>query len=449
MNKFKNRKENILNKILLVLLVSLLVFGFAITAIAKVELSYFTHTSIQVEGLEPGVYEQRLIDEFEKLYPEVNIELEVIPYAGDTGKVEFSIAAGTPPDILACDIQNLVKYANAGILLDFNDILTKEDLADFYPFAIEGSTVNGKMYYYPMGVRAGAMIIDRTLAKEWGVFDWLPFNREDRSWTAEEFAHFIQKVNELNKGYGWCFWYADNTAHHHLNMMLIQGFGGKPFIFENGKFKCIINSPEAIEGIKFYLDLYKKYPNAIPQGAESIGVGDMDNLFLNKKSLAEPASINQVIREKKGDVAYTGFDQRLLPYPAKKGLSNGVPLDWCGYVVFDNKDVEKAKYAKLFVKYFVENAPNILEANFNSSPVRKSQLLPFQQFKDDPEVQYALNVLTKFGKDFGISCPVYSQWRELLQIHMQGVFTGELTVEECLKLVEDKTNQLLDEYYVK
>jgi multiple sugar transport system substrate-binding protein len=427
----------------------LLVFGFAMTAMAKVNLSYFTHTSIQVEGLEPGVYEQRLIDEFEKLYPEVNIELEVIPYAGDQGKVEFSIAAGTPPDILACDRTSLVKYANAGLLLDFEEVLTPEDKADFYPFAIKGSTVNGKMYYYPMGVRAGAMIVNKTLAKQLGVLGWLPLNRPGRSWTAEEFAHFIQKVNEINKGYGWCFWYADNTAHHHLNMMLIQGFGGQPFVFENGKFKCVINSPEVEEGINFYLDLYKKYPNAIPQEAESLGVGDMDNLYVSSKLLIEPASINQIIKEKQGNETWKGFDQFLLPYPAKEGIQNGVPLDWCGYMVFDNKDAEKAKYAKLFVKYFVDNAPNILEANFNSSPVKKSQPLPFQNYKDDAEVQYALNMLTKFGKDFGGDCPVYSQWRELMQIHMQGVFTGELTVKECLKLVEDKTNELLDEYYTK
>jgi hypothetical protein len=81
-------------------------------------------------------------------------------------------------------------------------------------------------------------------------------------------------------------------------------------------------------------------------------------------------------------------------------------------------------------------------------PIPKS----FDAYVGDPEIEYALKVLPKFAAnaiDFGFDSPVISQLKELFVSHMQGVFIGAITVDECLKMVEDKTNKLLDEYYAK
>ncbi|GAH08710.1 unnamed protein product [marine sediment metagenome] len=43
--------------------------------------------------------------------------------------------------------------------------------------------------------------------------------------------------------------------------------------------------------------------------------------------------------------------------------------------------------------------------------------------------------------------PVYQQYREIFAATMQGIFIGELTVEEGLDIVVQKVNKLLDDYY--
>lgn len=439
-----------MRKILILCMTLVLVLILGTVAMAKVNLIYYTHTSIQVQGLEPGEYEQKLIDEFEKLYPNVNIDLEVIPYAGDQGKIELSIAAGSPPDILADDIPKLVTYVDAGLLLDFEEVLTAEEKAKFHDIAIKASTVHGKMYYYPMGVRVGSFMVNRNLARKLGVLDLVPINSEDRIWTTAEFEKFLAKVNEVapDGTYGWCMNVADTGAWGHMVMHFVAGFGGEIFSLENGKYKCIVNSPEVKEGLEYYLRIYGKYKKAIPQGAENVTIIDLDNLWTSGHLVTCPGSVNQVIKERQGTLN-VGFDLFLLPYPAKEGIMPGVPADWCGFMVFDTGDAERGKYAKLFVKYFVEHGEDITGANFNTSPVHKDIPIPkaFQQYKEDPEISYALNVETRFAKDLGNACPVMSQFRGLLQIHLQGVLIGAITVDECLQRVEDKTNLLLDEFY--
>lgn len=436
-----------MKRLIILCLVIFLILGLTITSIAKINLNYATHTSIAVEGLEPGEYEQKLIDEFEALYPDIHIDLEVIPYAGDQGKIEMSIATGNPPDILSADIQKLKLYQSAGLLVDFDDVINK---SNFYDFAVEACSVDGKMYYYPMGLRPGSFMVSKSMAEKLGVLDLVPLEVE-RIWTTENFEKFIAKVNEISeKGvYAFCLNFADTAAWGH-QLMHFTGFGGEIFTVEDGKYKCIANNPEMAEGLQFYVDLIEKYPNAIPGGAENVTIVDLDNLWTSGNLICCPGSVNQVIKEREGS-NNVGFDLALMPYPAKEGVRPGVPSDWCGYMVFNTGSDIRASWAKKFVKYFVDNAPDLTGANFNTFPVQKDMSPPkaFEQYRGDVEIDYAINIITQFAKDLGDACPLMSQFKELLQIHMQGVLVGELTVKECLAKVEDKTNKLLDEYYAE
>lgn len=423
-----------------------LILGLTINGIAKVKLDFWTSPSIKVEGLEPGEYEQRLIDEFEALYPDVEIVLEVIPYASGQNKIEFNIASGTPPDILSCDIPDMLVHYNAGLLVDFDDVIDK---AKFYDYAIKACSIDGKMYYYPMGLRPGAMTINLDLAKKAEAIDLLPLDRPDRAWTAEEFKTYLIKVSELPNVYGWCFNFGDTIAHHHQRMLLLHGFGAVPFVFIDGKWVCTINSPEAAEGIKFYLDIYNNYPDVMPRGMENAGIGDFDGLWCQSKMAACMGSINTVVNNRKG--ADPQGEVILVPYPAKAGLSPCVPSDWCGFEVFNTGSDIRASWAKQFVKYFVDNGPDLTGANFNTSPVQEGMPTPkaFDEYAGDPEFEFALKHLPKYAMDTGSACPVYSQYAEIFRATMQGVIIGELTVEEGLAIVEDEVNKALDEYYAE
>ena len=438
-----------MKKLLLISLTCLLVFSFTITGLAKVNLVYWTYPSCKVEGLLPGEYEQIVIDQFEKEYPEVKIELQVLPYDGGIKKVELSILSQTSPDILIDNTFRMGKFADAGLLVPFE--LTEDERNDFFPFAIEACTFNNEMGLWPTAVSAQGMTVSKRIAKEAGALDLLPLDRSDRTWTTEEYGAFLRKVAsvDLPEVRGYILWLGDANGMQTHIMLMLQAFGAEPFIKEDGKYRCIINSPEAIEGLEYFLELYNT-PGCFMEGAENLSCFDNSNYFNLGTIATSGASIPGILKGLEGtDQISADYDLALFPFPSKKGVSNGALLSMTAFGVFDNDDQEKVKYAQMFVRYFVKNAKDFLHSQADSSPVMKSSEIPevYQKYKDNPEVQYYLNVLPKFGKDYGTMCPVYQQYKEAFRVVMQGAVTGELTAKEALDEMARKVNKLLDEYY--
>jgi len=438
-----------LKKILLISLICLLVFSFAITAMAKVNIVYWTYPSSKMEGLLPGEYEQKIIDQFEKKYPEVEIELQVLPYDGGIKKVELSILTGTTPDILIDNTFRMGKFADAGLLVPFD--LTEEERNDFFPFAIKACTFNGKMGLWPTAVWAQGITVSKRIAREAGALDLLPLDQPDRTWTADEFRAFLRKVAaaKLPEVRG-IFWHLGdaNGQHNHI-MLMIQGFGGKPFIKKDGKYICTMNSPEAIEGLEYYLEIYNT-PGCYMEGAENYDCYDNGNTFALGIIATSGGNIAGLLNGLEGkDQVMADLDLSIFPIPSKEGIPNSALLSIHAFGVFDNGDPEKAKYAQLFIRYLCKNAKDFLTSQGNASPVMRSSVIPevYQKYKDNVDVQYYLNVLPGFGKDYGTMCPVYQQYKEAWRVVMQGAVTGELTAKEALDEMTRKVNKLLDEYY--
>jgi len=440
-----------LKKTVLVLLVCVFIFSLAITASAKTNVSFWTYPSINYEGLgiALGEYEKNIIEQFEKEYPEVNIELEIIPYDSGTEKLNLNIASGTPPDIISDAILRVGAYANAGLLVPFD--LTEEEKNDFFPFAIEMSSFSGKMYYYPIGVGAGGVLVSKKIARDTGALDLLPLDRPGRTWTADEYKALLQKIAsaKLPGVYGMGMWFGDSQCQQSFIMLMLQGFGAVPYTLENGKWKCTLNSPEAVEGLEYYLDIYNNSPGCFPEGVENLLYTDINNLIFNHQIATLLYGIGHIINGLKGDKQFADLELAMFPIPSKEGIPNVSSLGSGGFGVFDNHDAEKAKYAQLFVRYFCANGPNILEAVYNLSPARKSTPPPFQEFKDNPEVRYFMDELPKFYKNDGQTTPVFGQYKKIFSSVMQGVFTGQLTAKEGLDEVANKVNKLLDEFYAK
>ena len=439
-----------MKKILLISLICLLVISLAITATAKTKITYWTYPGIVIEGMQPGEYEQNVIDQFEKEYPEVEVELQIFPYDGGITKVDLSIMSGSPPDILIDNVFRVGKYADAGLLVPFK--LTEEEKADFYPFAIKACTFNGEMSVWPTGVHTQGVVISKKIAREAGALDLLPLDRPDRNWTADEFKAFLQKVATANlpEVRGTIVFFGDANGQQNFIMMMIQGFGGVPFTYEDGKYKCTMNSPEAVEGLEYYLNIYNNSPGCFHEGAETLTCFDCGRLGASGNIAATHGGIAGLLQGLEGtNEIYADADFSIFPVPSKEGVTNGALLSIETYGVFDTGDAEKAKYAQMFVRYFCENAPNHLTVKSNASPVRKSQPIAeaYQKHADNPDVIFYLTKLANYGKDYGTMCPAYQQYKEIWRVTMQGVFTGMLTPKEGLDEIARKVNKVLDELY--
>jgi len=448
-----------LKRLLLISLICLLVFSFAITGLAKVKLVYWSYPYWTSPDKENGWYERKVIKEFQEIYPEVEFELQMLPWSDGPKKVAMAIATGDTPDILTdCDMR-IMSYVAAGAMVDLEDVMDAEERADFFPDLLERVTFNGKVYMYLAGQGGGVMSVNKKIAEKAGALDLLPLDRENRAWTTEEFKKFVLKVAEANipgiDVMGLHF--ADANNQQYYIMFMHQAFGAVPFVVEDGKYQCTMNSPEAIEGLEFYLDLYNTPGVGLP-GPESMGINYInDYWYTGKLAMLMGGNVVTLTKQQRDPKVVEVLDGTLVGIPRKSSdMKNIYVSSIHGFGVFKSTP-EKEKYAKLFSEFFVTR-PYLWELNLKGNPPRYStydpssplyQKCPFNTTNE--EIKYAIKGLSTYWEsvDYGTLCPVYQQYREIYAETMQGVFIGELTPTEGLNIVTDKVNKLLDDYYAE
>lgn len=453
----KKERSKTLKKLLLVSLICLLVFSFAITAMAKVELVFWGYPIVVDPDKENGWYERRVIAEFQEIYPEVGFELQILPWADGRKKVQMAIATGTTPNIIHDTSITIMSYASAGVMADFEDTLDVEEQADYYTSILEQVKIDGKVYMIILNAGGGGMEINRFIAEEAGAMDLVPLAREDRGWTVEEFKKFALKIAEADipDVYAFAFHFTDANVMQQYILFTNQSFGAVPFVIEDGKYRCTLNSPEAVEGLEWYLDLYHTPGVGMP-GAESMGIDYYTDYWYTGKlacTFAAANAINSLTYARKDPKILSKLDQINVCAPHKEGLESLSLVAIQGLGVFKSTP-EKEKYAKLFCEFYATR-PYLWEVTKTMCPPRESshdpnspryQTSPYPP--DDPEVDFALSWADYMAAvDGGSNCPVYQQYREIYAATMQGVFSGELTAKEGLDIVVGRINKLLDDYY--
>jgi len=446
-----------LKKLLLVSLICLFIFGLAITVTAKVNLTFWAYPYFTVPDKELDWFESKIIQEFEELYPEVEVDLEMLPSSGGHEKIEIAVVTGTQPDILLHGGVKVLSYAAAGILSDFEDTMDAEEQADHYSDILETSKVDGKVYaYYLSADGSPGLEINRFIAQKAGAMGLLPLDRKDRTWSIEEFKKFALKIAEADipETYAFALHFTDSNCQHNYIKFMHQAFGATPFVVEDGKYRCTMNSPEAVEGLEWYVDLYNTPGVGMP-GPESIGIDYYTNYWYTGKLAFTLAggSIGSLAGVRKDPVVMEKLDMITVAVPTKEGIKPPTGIGTRALGVFKSTP-EKEKYAKLFCEFYATR-PYLWEESGMACPPRKGcfdpnsplyQTSPYPP--NDPEVEYILRwpeymtVASQFK-----TCPVYQQYRSTYASVMQGVFSGELTPKEGLNIFTNKINKLLDEYY--
>ncbi|MBA7589203.1 hypothetical protein ES708_31284 [subsurface metagenome] len=303
---------------------------------------------------------------------------------------------------------------------------------------------------------AGGFEFNRFVVEKAGAMDLLPLDRPDRSWTHKEFKKLCLKIAEANipDTYVWTFHFADSNCMQHYIEHMHQSFGAVPFVVEDGKYRCTLNSPEAVEGLEWYLDLYDTPGVGMP-GAETRGCGYYNDYMLNGQLACtfEGGTAAQIMGARKDPVVASKVDYIIVCNPSKEGTKPITFVSMGGLGVFKSTP-EKEKYAKLFAEFFATR-PYMAEVTKVHCPPRFSSYDPDSPLyqtspypPDDTEINFVLN-WAKYMEpvDIGKSCPVYQQYRETYAAVMQGVFVGELTPKEGLDILVERVNKLLDDYY--
>ena len=230
-----------------------LILSLTFPALAKSTVTFWTLTDANPNVLEN---QQKVFDAFEAANPDIELQIERIPFPSFDQKTIAALSAGVGPDVLLVNSVSLAMFAERGLIQPTGDLLDRSTMLseeDFFPGLWDHVVYHGKSFGLPIDTGTRALVYHRDLLTEAG-FDF----GDVTSW--EEFKAATMKMTKDSDGDGITdrFGYAYGTGEKWV--ALYENFG--LFAIQNdGQFlsddltKANVNSEPIKEALSFFVSL--------------------------------------------------------------------------------------------------------------------------------------------------------------------------------------------------
>lgn len=280
-------------------------------------------------GEDSFALEKRILDEFERLNPDVKLEIIYAPYDNYIEKL-LTLAVGRElPDVFWIPQESVTFLANRGVLMDVTERAGAElDTGLYFPAALDLVRYKGRLMGLPRDVCCYFFVYNRDQFREAG----LPFPTRD--WTWKDFRETGLKLQRLDdKGaptrYAYV-WYPYDFIYQN---------GG--YILDDTYLKSGLGDPECYEALQWFADDIHTYRIAPPGHVrEALG----DGMFTSGHATMSPAGpwmIGVYAEQCK-------FDWGIVPMPAGKA---GPKARLLGLPVSIAKDTEHPEEAWRLLKF--------------------------------------------------------------------------------------------------
>jgi trehalose/maltose transport system substrate-binding protein len=191
-----------------------------------------------------------LLDEFERRNPGIAVKDETLPASTDEQHQYYVInleAMSADFDVLSMDVIWVPEFARAGWLRDLSHLLPPGERDDFFPGPVEADRWAGRMYAVPWYIDAGLLYYRIDLLRKHGL-------DVPRSWP--ELVATTRRVMEREPGIYGYIWQGRQYEGLVCNVLeYVWSNGGE--VLQDGR--CVIDSPENAEALRFVRDLIARY----------------------------------------------------------------------------------------------------------------------------------------------------------------------------------------------
>lgn len=207
------------------------------------------------------VYPQWLARKYQELNPNIEVSIEIIPFA-DQGvqKVVAAKASGTQPNAVYMDA-SYDQFAN-GWFIAINDYIDDDDRSDIYEWAWAMQSYQGNIYGWPWFIDPVPWaVVNRKVFEEAGALDLLPTD-SDRSWTWEQYLESL-KAATFQRADGSQVYGSGLTGVEggYFYWPMLENFGAQMWD-DSGKWTA--DSEEAAIGLQYLLDLQEVHGVLVP-----------------------------------------------------------------------------------------------------------------------------------------------------------------------------------------
>ncbi len=388
----------------------------------KVELLIGTsHNYKDKEFKKTEDFDAALIKAFEAKNPNIKVNYQKIEFTDGPAKIETAIQSKTAPDVIYDAPGRVIAWAAKDLLVPLDDV----DKSKLNEAAVKASSYKDKLYMYPQGVAPFLMGVNKDLTDKLGVTDLLPLNKQDRSWTVEEYEKFLKAVKQKDSSITPALFYTKSQAGDQGPRAFVANLYNS-WITDDAISKYTINDANGVKGLEW---VKKAYDDGLLGQGVALEAKDALEAFKSGRAAT-------TILFSPGIAAShaSGFNYKFLPFPNNGGKAKYDYLV-AGPAIFDNGDVDKAAAAKKFVDFMVNDkdwGKRTLLASGNFSAKKGETGL-----YDSEELKFAEGLTGQYAPYYN-TIPGFAKMRPLWFNMVQGVLNGKTTPKEGLdKFVED------------
>ena len=389
----------------------------------KVEITYwdFPQFTKDKEFKKTEDFDAALIKAFEAKNPNIKVNYQKIEFTDGPAKIETAIQSKTAPDVIYDAPGRVIAWAAKDLLVPLDDI----DKSKLNEAAVKASSYKDKLYMYPQGVAPFLMGVNKDLTDKLGVTDLLPLNKQDRSWTVDEYEKFLKAVKQKDSSITPALFYTKSQAGDQGPRAFVANLYNS-WITDDAISKYTINDANGVKGLEW---VKKAYDDGLLGQGVALEAKDALEAFKSGRAAT-------TILFSPGIAAShaSGFNYKFLPFPNNGGKAKYDYLV-AGPAIFDNGDVDKAAAAKKFVDFMVNDkdwGKRTLLASGNFSAKKGETGL-----YDSEELKFAEGLTGQYAPYYN-TIPGFAKMRPLWFNMVQGVLNGKTTPKEGLdKFVED------------
>jgi len=194
-----------------------------------------------------------IIKSFNNKFPNIKIDLQVLPWTGRYEKMLTAIASGNPPNIVYLNDFQIPLFASTGNLVSISDTFSSSELANYTPNALKAVTYGGKVYAIPILTDSLGYLYNVDLFKQAGLDPSSPPETWD---DLEKAIKALTKKDAQGNIIQWGARFALNRPSPVTSILPFVWSAGGQILDSNGK--VAINSPETIRALEFIKGLYDK-----------------------------------------------------------------------------------------------------------------------------------------------------------------------------------------------
>lgn len=367
---------------------------------------------------------QQIATEFKKTHPNINVQVQVTPFAQYWTKLETAATGGSAADVFWMNGPNFVKYASNGILMPLDNQISADKLdLNNYPKALVALyTYNGKHHALPKDFDTVALWYNKTL------FDAAGVKYPDASWNWNTLRDAARKLTNPGKGiWGIAAQQADQEGYYNT----IPQNGG--YVISPDRKSSGYNTVATIGGLQFWINLIQD--KSSPTLAQMTDTPPLSLFESGKVAMLYAGSWN-TISFAQNTYTRDKVDVAVLP----QGVQRATVIHGLGNVIFAN--TSHPQEAWQFVNFLGSKQAAEIEAKTGTViPAYNGTQVSWVQAYPNFHVQVYLDELA-YAVPFPISKNT-SAWEAVETKVLNQVWAGQISVNAGSQQLAQQMNQIL------